>query len=211
MNYIGDQEQQKAKSIQILDYLLKNSSHVIEDTGLLNVTLEFVAKVMNNLGLNEFKKALQSYDFQQFLTQVIEVSHTKHMQSLTYIYLLTLVRKTIASELITHKQQLINQVIDIAKEHALGFSLKIQKIQETLDREIRGDAAVVTHSKKEESKVADTTSDLDNSEVFDQIEEFEYEMLQELAETLLVFPSYISPNINENDLYILIGSGVESL
>jgi hypothetical protein len=27
----------------------------------------------------------------------------------------------------------------------------------------------------------------------------------------LVFPSYIGPDLNENDLYILIGSGVESL
>lgn len=54
---------QKAKSISVLDYLLKNADHVIEDSGLLNVTLEYVAKMMNNLGLNEFKKALSSYDF----------------------------------------------------------------------------------------------------------------------------------------------------
>lgn len=36
-------------------------------------------------------------------------------------------------------------------------------------------------------------------------------MLQDLAETLLVFPQYLTPSINENSLFILIGSGVESL
>ncbi len=36
-------------------------------------------------------------------------------------------------------------------------------------------------------------------------------MLQEIAETLIVFPSYIEPSLNENNLYILISSGIESL
>ena len=36
-------------------------------------------------------------------------------------------------------------------------------------------------------------------------------MLQDFAETLLIFTNYLSPSLNENDLYILIGSGVESL
>mmetsp|Transcript_3655 Transcript_3655/g.2727 ORF Transcript_3655/g.2727 Transcript_3655/m.2727 type:complete len:122 (+) Transcript_3655:1615-1980(+) len=36
-------------------------------------------------------------------------------------------------------------------------------------------------------------------------------MLQELAETLLVFPAFLTPDLNENDLYILMASGVEAL
>ena len=36
-------------------------------------------------------------------------------------------------------------------------------------------------------------------------------MLQELAETLLAFPSYINASLNEDNLYLLIGSGIESL
>ena len=44
-----------------------------------------------------------------------------------------------------------------------------------------------------------------------QIEDFEYQMLQEMAETLLNMTSMARPNINENDLYILVSSGVEAL
>lgn len=44
-----------------------------------------------------------------------------------------------------------------------------------------------------------------------EIEDFEFEMLQDLAETILVFTSYIDNKLNENFLYILIGSGIESL
>ena len=80
---------------------------------------------MNKIGLSEFKKALHLYDFQNFLTQVINASQEKHLEPLTYIYLLSLVRKTISSELITDKQMLISQVISIAKDHALNFDDKI--------------------------------------------------------------------------------------
>jgi len=36
-------------------------------------------------------------------------------------------------------------------------------------------------------------------------------MLQEFADTLLAFTNYVGPDLNEDDLYILIGAGVESL
>ncbi len=36
-------------------------------------------------------------------------------------------------------------------------------------------------------------------------------MLQEAAETMLTMTNYVSPNLNENDLFILIGTGVDSL
>ena len=36
-------------------------------------------------------------------------------------------------------------------------------------------------------------------------------MLQEIAETLVAMTNMVRPNINENDLYILVSSGVEAL
>ena len=36
-------------------------------------------------------------------------------------------------------------------------------------------------------------------------------MLQEAAETLLSLTSFVTPTLNENDLYTLIGTGVEAL
>ncbi len=56
----------------------------------------------------------------------------------------------------------------------------------------------------EEEKESDDEEDV-------QIEDFEYQMLQEMAETLLNMTSMVRPNINENDLYILVSSGVEAL
>lgn len=43
------------------------------------------------------------------------------------------------------------------------------------------------------------------------IEEFEHEMLQEFAETLLACTNYVNQSLNQNDLYALIGSGIENL
>lgn len=56
----------------------------------------------------------------------------------------------------------------------------------------------------EEEKESDDEEDI-------QIEDFEYQMLQEMAETLLNMTSMVRPNINENDLFILVSSGVEAL
>lgn len=36
-------------------------------------------------------------------------------------------------------------------------------------------------------------------------------MLQEAAETMIAMTNHVTPSLNENDLYILIGSGVEAL
>ena len=36
-------------------------------------------------------------------------------------------------------------------------------------------------------------------------------MLQEAAETMLALTQYVTPSLDENDLYILITSGVEPL
>jgi hypothetical protein len=108
---------------------------------------------------------------------------------------------------------IINQVIDIAKEHALTFDIKLTRVQELINQAIKieeGDSKVSTkkavHFIQEDNEEEDKEEEEDN-----QIEDFEYQMLQEIAETLLAMTNVVSPTINENDLYILISSGVEGL
>jgi cystathionine beta-lyase/cystathionine gamma-synthase len=43
------------------------------------------------------------------------------------------------------------------------------------------------------------------------VEDFEYEMLQEVAETMIAMTNHVSSAIDENNLFILISSGVEAL
>ena len=61
---------------------------------------------------------------------------------------------------------------------------------------------------EEDSEEENKGEDEDND---DLIEDFEYELLQEVAETMIAMTNLISPAIDENNLFILISSGVESL
>lgn len=49
------------------------------------------------------------------MNKMIEVQAEKKLQPLTYIYLLSIIRKTIGGDLIKNKTLLIHQTIDIAK------------------------------------------------------------------------------------------------
>ncbi len=128
--------------------------------------------------------------------------------------MLQIIRKTLhITDLISDQQLIINQVIDIAKEHALTFDIKLTRVQELINQAIKieeGDSKVSTkkavHFIQEDNEEEDKEEEEDN-----QIEDFEYQMLQEIAETLLAMTNVVSPTINENDLYILISSGVEGL
>jgi hypothetical protein len=67
------------------------------------------------------------------LTWIFDVQRSQSLQPLTYIYMLQIIRKTLnAPQLITDMQLIISQVIDIAKEHALAFEIKLQRIHELL-------------------------------------------------------------------------------
>jgi hypothetical protein len=66
----------------------------------------------------------------------------------------------------------------------------------------------VHFEQEEDSKEEDKGEEEDND---DLIEDFEYELLQEVAETMIAMTNLISPAIDENNLFILISSGVESL
>jgi hypothetical protein len=65
---------------------------------------------------------------------------------------------------------------------------------------------VVHFEQEEDSEEEDKGEDED-----ELIEDFEYELLQEVAETMIAMTNLISPAIDENNLFILISSGVESL
>ena len=55
------------------------------------------------------------------------------MQALTYIHMLSIIRKTInAGELITDRKLVVDQVIQIAKEHALSFEIKVNKVNQLM-------------------------------------------------------------------------------
>jgi hypothetical protein len=65
---------------------------------------------------------------------------------------------------------------------------------------------VVHFEQEEDSEEEEKGEDED-----ELIEDFEYELLQEVAETMIAMTNLISPAIDENNLFILISSGVESL
>jgi hypothetical protein len=65
----------------------------------------------------------------------------------------------------------------------------------------------VVHFEQEEEEEEEEKGE-DEDEL---IEDFEYELLQEVAETMIAMTNLISPAIDENNLFILISSGVESL
>lgn len=51
-----------------------------------------------------------------------------HIPPLTFIQFFTLIRKTMASDLIKSKANIIKHVLEIAREYSLAFDLKLQKV-----------------------------------------------------------------------------------
>jgi len=104
--------------------------------------------------------------------------------------MLQIIRKTLhAPELITDSQLIINQVIDIAKEHALAFEIKLTRVQELINLAVRVEEGPVrkgVHFNQEEEEDKDEEEDV-------QIEDFEHQMLQEIAETLLAMTNMVRP------------------
>lgn len=74
------------------------------------------------------------------------------------------------------------------------------------DQESKPKKKHVVHFEQEEDSEEEGKGEDD-----DLIEDFEYELLQEVAETMIAMTNLISPAIDENNLFILISSGVESL
>ncbi|CDW71489.1 ring zn-finger-domain-containing protein [Stylonychia lemnae] len=173
---------------------LQNNTYQGTAYYIVTAILKYISSILNLIGLSEFLKLESKSDFQSFVSQMIEIQREKQFEAITYINLLSLIRKTIGSDLIKDKQLLIDQVIEISNSQSEAFQEKIQTLEKRLGQQ--GD---------EEGK------QLEEDESNSQIESFEYEMLQELAETLLAFPSYINAHLNEDKLFLLIGSGIESI
>ena len=105
-----------------------------------------------------------------------------------YINLLTLIRKVIPdAKIITEKQFLIDEIIEMAKTKIQTFNMKLSKIMDSW-------------------KDPDQSS---NDEL--QIIHKEDDMLQAFADTLMTCTQYINEDVNENSLYVLINSGFASL
>jgi hypothetical protein len=77
------------------------------------------------------------------------------------------------------------------------------------DQETKSKKKHVVHFEQEEDSEEEEKGEEEDND--DQIEDFEYELLQEVAETMIAMTNLISPAIDENNLFILISSGVESL
>jgi hypothetical protein len=75
------------------------------------------------------------------------------------------------------------------------------------DQESKPKKKHVVHFEQEE----DSEEEQKEEDEDELIEDFEYELLQEVAETMIAMTNLISPAIDENNLFILISSGVESL
>lgn len=127
------------------------------------------------------------------------------------MHLLSIVRKTLnAVDLIPDSQLIVQQVLDVAKHHATTFSTKADRVaklmaQQTLNQED------LEKKKAKGVHFAATSEEVEEDSQIEEVEDFEQEMLQEAAETLVALSNHISPNLNENDLFALIVSGVEPL
>jgi hypothetical protein len=77
------------------------------------------------------------------------------------------------------------------------------------DQDLKPKKKHVVHFEQEEDSEEEDKGEEEEND--DLIEDFEYELLQEVAETMIAMTNLISPAIDENNLFILISSGVESL
>jgi hypothetical protein len=82
--------------------------------------LKFTSDALDKLGVTSFVAVVKDkLDFQSFISWLIDTqrSTSKLLQPLTYIHLLTIIRKTVnAKELVANKSLIVTQVIGIAKD-----------------------------------------------------------------------------------------------
>lgn len=115
---------------QLLIKIMQTSTAVI-DSYQLNAILDFIAHNLESMGVTQFTATIKSkVNFQSFISWLFDTQQQHHLQPLTYIHMLSIIRKTInASELITNRNLVVDQVIDIAKDHALAFEIKVNKVE----------------------------------------------------------------------------------
>ena len=123
------------------------------------------------------------------ILHVVSISHEVELEPETFINLLTLVRKVIPdAKIITEKQFLIDEIIEIAKDKVVNFNRKLNAFIK-------------------QQQAADPLA----SQALVEISSMEEKMLASFADTLMTCALYINEQVNEDSLFILISSGFEQL
>jgi len=127
-----------------------------------------------------------STTLETLILQVVKLSQDIDLDAETYIFMLALMRKVLPDDkIITQKQFMIDEIVEMAKDKVQLFDRKINTF---LRSQSGGEAAAQL-----------------------QIGFKEEAMLSDLAETLLTCTVYTNEEVNENSLYVLINSGFGSL
>ena len=109
---------------------------------------------------------------------------------MTYISLLTLIRKVISNEkIISERSFLIEEIIEIAKDKANRFDKKLNNLIE-----------IQKSQGKKQDRIVDQDVDV-------SIIHMEDTMLQNFSDTLMACTPYINEEVNENSLYVLLNAG----
>ena len=118
------------------------------------------------------------------ILSVVKISHDIAFEPVTYINLLTLIRRVIPNEkIITEQQFLIDEVIEIAKDKVVLFQKKLKHFLGST-----GQAASAKDSQQYSIMHQEDT------------------MLACFAETLMTCGPYLNQDVNETSLYVLISS-----
>jgi len=196
----------------------------------LNVILDFLAQMMDKFGMNHFSQIItcipddaymaskqaerqakkseeqkndqvveegaekatkeeEEASLETLILQVIKISHEIALEPMTYMNLLTVIRKIIPNDkIVTEKQFLIDEIIEMAKDKVVLFQKKL--------KHFLGQAGQAMANQDSQTHV---------------IMHFEDTMLDCFAETLMTCALYLNQDVDETSLYILIGSGFNSL
>ena len=145
-------------------------------------------QIETNDNVQKEKELEEKQSLEALILQVVSISHEIELEPLTFINFLTLVRKVIPNDkIITEKQFLIDEILDMAKDKVVLFDKKINAFlkAQTGNKIAQGKTLTIAH--------------------------LEDQMLSSFAETLATSTIYMNEEINENSLFILLNSGFQQL
>lgn len=147
-----------------------------------------VEQIETNDKVQKEKELEEKQSLEALILQVVSISHEIELEPLTYINFLSLVRKVIPNDkIITEKQFLIDEILDMAKDKVVLFDKKISAF---LKAQTGSQIAQAKHL---------------------TIAHLEDQMLSSFSETLMTSTLYMNEETNENSLYILLNSGFQQL
>ena len=135
--------------------------------------------------VQEFQSSLEAV-----ILQIVQLSSTIGLSPVTFINLLTLIRKVIPNEkIISERSFLIGEIIEIAKDKANGFDEKLNNL-----------IKIQKSQGEKKDQIVDQDADV-------SIMHMEDTMLQNFSDTLMACTPYINEEVNENSLYVLLNAG----